>query len=152
MTIVLKIISLLQTTETFTRTVVTDSYCYTTEKKLLGPKTKESSRRRAIDTSNIFGIGEFCAFMKIYVMKKLELSLIAAGDEVANAISPTVTQVKPEEDTAIDASRQSQNPREGKFCCYAVTKTETETVFSITATTTVTFKCTPAMSILNMCE
>jgi len=120
------------TTETFTRTVVTDSYCYTTEKKLLGPKTKECSRRRAIDTSNIFGI--------------------AAGEEVANAIAPTVTQVKPEEKTALDASRQSENPREGKFCCYAVTKTETSTVFSITATTTVTFKCTPSSSILNMCD
>merc|ERR1712027_79788 len=69
------------TTETFTQTVVTDSYCYTTEKKLLGPKTKECSRRRAIDTSNIFGI--------------------AAGDEVANAISPTVTQVKPEEANSV---------------------------------------------------
>ena len=78
--------------------------------------------------------------------------LIAAGDEVANVIAPTVTQVKPEEETALDASRQSQNPREGKFCCYAVTKTETETVFKITATTTVTFKCTPQSSILNMCE
>ena len=68
MTIVLQTISLLQTTETYTQTVVTDSYCYTTEKKLLGPKTKECSRRRAIDTSNIFGIGEFCTFMKICVM------------------------------------------------------------------------------------
>ena len=65
MTIVVQSISLLQTTETFTRTVVTDSYCYTTEKKLLGPKTKECSRRRAIDTSNIFGIGKFCTLMPI---------------------------------------------------------------------------------------
>ena len=82
----------------------------------------------------------------------LFLSKIAAGDQVAKSIAPTVTQVKPEEETALDASGKSENPREGKFCCYAVTKTETSTVFRITATTTVTFKCTPSMSILNMCE
>merc|ERR1712226_426592 len=75
------------TTETFTRTVVTDSYCYTTEKKLLGPKTKECSRKRAIDTSNIFGI--------------------AAGDEVANVIAPTVTQGKPNS-VAMPSPRQRQ--------------------------------------------
>jgi len=120
------------TTETVTRTIVTDSYCYTTEKKLLGPKTKECKGSRAIDTSHIMGL--------------------PAGDQVAKSIAPTVTQVKPEEETALDASGQSENPREGKFCCYAVTKTETSTVFRITATTTVTFKCTPSMSILNMCD
>merc|ERR1711879_79013 len=120
------------TTETVTRTIVTDSYCYTTQKKLLGPKTKECKGSRAIDTSHIMGL--------------------PAGDQVAKSIAPTVTQVKPEEETALDASGKSENPREGKFCCYAVTKTETSTVFRITATTTVTFKCTPSMSILNMCD
>jgi len=119
------------TTETFTRTITTDSFCYTTDKKLLGPKTKECTRKRAIDTSNIMGLD--------------------AGSEVANAIAPTVTQVRPEEETALDNTKSS-NPRDAKFCCYAVTKTETETVFKITATTTVTFKCTPASSILNMCD
>jgi len=119
------------TTETFTRTITTDSFCFTTDKKLLGPKTKECTRKRAIDTSNIMGL--------------------TAESEVANAIAPTVTQVRPEDETALDGA-QSQNPRDAKFCCYAVTKTETETVFKITATTTVTFKCTPAKSILNMCD
>ena len=79
------------------------------------------------------------------------MSSIDAGAEVAHAIAPTVTQVREEDETALDNTK-SANPREGKFCCYAVTKTETETVFKITATTTVTFKCTPASSILNMCE
>merc|ERR1719507_1853773 len=119
------------TTETYTQTITTDSFCYTTDKKLLGPKTKECTRKRAIDTSNIMGLD--------------------AGSEVANAIAPTVTQVRPEDETALDGA-QSQNPRDAKFCCYAVTKTETETVFKITPTTTVTFKCTPASSILNMCD
>ena len=59
MTIVEQSISLLQTTETFTRTVVTDSYCYTTQKKLLGPKTKECKGSRAIDTSHIMGLREY---------------------------------------------------------------------------------------------
>ena len=78
------------------------------------------------------------------------MSQTEAGSEVAHAIAPTVTQVRPEEETALDNTKSS-NPRDAKFCCYAVTKTETETVFKITATTTVTFKCTPSKSILNMC-
>jgi hypothetical protein len=49
-------------------------------------------------------------------------------------------------------AQQSPNPRDGRFCCYAVTKTETSTEFSFSAVTTVTFKCTPASSILNLCE
>merc|ERR1739844_519445 len=61
------------------------------------------------------------------------------------------TQVRPEEETALDNTKSS-NPRDAKFCCYAVAKTETSTVYKITATTTVTFKCTPTSSILNMCS
>ena len=47
-----------QTTETMTKTISTDRYCYTTEKKLLGPKTKECSEKRSIDTSIIMGLGK----------------------------------------------------------------------------------------------
>ena len=81
------------------------------------------------------------------------MSPIGAGDEVAHAIAPTVTQVKKRGDEADLTPGQSENSkRDPRFCCYAVTKTETSTVFQITATTTVTFKCTPAVPILNMCE
>ena len=47
-----------QTTETFTTTISTDRYCYTTEKKLLGPKTKECESKRAIDTAIIMGLSK----------------------------------------------------------------------------------------------
>jgi hypothetical protein len=50
---------LLQTTETLTTTVTTNSYCYTTEKKLLLiGGTKACSRKRAIDVSSIKGLSE----------------------------------------------------------------------------------------------
>merc|ERR1712039_914552 len=46
---------------------------------------------------------------------------------------------------------QSENPtRRGRFL-YMVTSTKTETVYMITATTAVTFVCTPKSSILNKC-
>ena len=48
----------MQTTETYTQTITTDSYCYTTDKKLLGPKTKECTKKRAIDTAGIMGVGK----------------------------------------------------------------------------------------------
>ena len=69
---------------------------------------------------------------------------------MAHAISPSSTRPKRGEEADL-APGQSENPRDPRFCCYAVTKTETSTVFQITATTTVTFKCTPAVPILNMC-
>ena len=72
---------------------------------------------------------------------------------VAEAIRPTNPVMKaPEEETAALSSGQSENPRNGRFCCYVVTKTDTETSYVITATTSVTLKCTPARSILPMCQ
>lgn len=121
------------TTETVTTTITTDSFCYTTDKKLLGPKTKACQKRRAIETTSIMGM--------------------RAAKELAHAISPSPSQAKRKGDEADLglAAGQSENPREGRFCCYAVTKTETSTIYLITATTTVTFKCTPTSSILNLC-
>jgi len=124
---------LMLTTETFTTTISTDRYCYTTEKKLLGPKTKECESKRAIDTAIIMG-------------------LKADTEKVAEAIRPTnAVQKAPEEESAL-SSGQSENPRNGRFCCYVVTKTDTMTSYVITATTSVTLKCTPARSILPMCS
>ena len=41
--------------------------------------------------------------------------------------------------------------RDGRFL-YAVTKTETKKVYKYTTTTSITFKCTPAISVLPECE
>jgi hypothetical protein len=121
---------LLVTTETLTVTVVTDSHCFTTDKKLLGPKTKECTKKRAIDISSIEGLTQ---------------------EEASQSIKPSVTRKEAETGLAVIGTSKALT-REERFCCYAVTKTETSTIYQITATTTVTFKCTPSSSILNMCD
>ena len=76
----------------------------------------------------------------------------ADSEKVAAAIRPSnAVQKTPEREEDAVMSGQSPNPRDGRFCCYVVTKTDTETSYVITATTTVTLKCTPARSILPMC-
>ena len=77
----------------------------------------------------------------------------ADAEKIAEAIKPTSAVLKaPEEESSALSSGQSENPRNGRFCCYVVTKTDTETSYVITATTSVTLKCTPARSILPECE
>ena len=77
-----------------------------------------------------------------------------AAAEVARAISPSAPKVdhSKEEEAAFVSPSQSENPRarKGRFM-YLATSTKTETVYKITATTAVTFICTPKSSILNMC-
>ena len=146
-----------QTTETTTKTIRTDRYCYTTEKKLLGPKTKECTRKRAIDTALIMGLGKGG---RPSALRRLGGILLSSGTisepadsaKVAAAIRPTNAVQKAPEAHEEVMSGQSANPRDGRFCCYVVTKTDTETSYIITATTTVTLKCTPARSILPMCQ
>jgi hypothetical protein len=114
------------TTEMVTTTITTNSFCYMTEKKLL-KKTKECSKKRAIDISQIRGLDQ----------------------AEVQRILPSVTNPKgpaPEESPII------WNHARGARFLYPVTKTETSTMYDITATTTVVFKCTPASSILNLCE
>ena len=52
---------------------------------------------------------------------------------------------------ALPSSRDLLGGRRGRFL-YAVTKTETENVYVYTTTTSITFKCTPAVSVLPECE
>ena len=78
--------------------------------------------------------------------------LEADPEKVAEAIRPTSAVQKASEAETALSSGQSENPRNGRFCCYVVTKTDTMTSLVITATTSVTLKCTPARSILPMCE
>ena len=87
-----------------------------------------------------------------YLLRYVSISE-ADADKIAEAIKPTSAVLKaPEEESSALSSGQSENPREGRFCCYVVTKTDTETSYVITATTSVTLKCTPARSILPECE
>ena len=83
----------------------------------------------------------------------LIINATGAAAEVARAISPTAPKVDSEEDEAFVSPSQSENPRGriGRFM-YMVTSTRTKTVYKITATTAVTFVCTPKSSILNMCK
>ena len=84
------------------------------------------------------------------------LNVAGAAAEVARAISPSAPKVDHSEGEAAAAAllspSQSENPkaRKGRFM-YLATSTKTETVYKITATTAVTFICTPKSSILNMC-
>ena len=94
-------------------------------------------------------------FNKIVTTDELKLCNVAgAAAEVARAISPSAPKVdhSKEEETAFVSPSQSENPRarKGRFM-YLATSTKTETVYKITATTAVTFICTPKSSILNMC-
>ena len=80
-------------------------------------------------------------------------NVAGAAAEVARAISPSAPKVDHSgEETAFLSPSQSENPRarKGRFM-YLATSTKTETVYKITATTAVTFICTPKSSILNMC-
>lgn len=130
---------------TRTQIISTDSYCFRTRSKTvpivgftlpnnLGPKTITSQcrKKRAIDTASIMGE--------------------SAAAEVARAISPSATRMEAEDEgEAFVTPSQSENPtRRGRFM-YMVTSTRTKTVYKITATTAVTFICTPRSSILNMC-
>ena len=81
-----------------------------------------------------------------------------AAAAVARAISPSAPLARAEghdddggEDAASLSPTQSANPRRRGRFLYMVTSTRTETVYKITATTAVTFICTPSSSILNMC-
>ena len=82
------------------------------------------------------------------------LNVAGAAAEVARAISPSAPKVDHSEEEAptFVSPSQSENPRarKGRFM-YLATSTKTETVYKITATTAVTFICTPKSSILNMC-
>ena len=94
-------------------------------------------------------------FNKIVTTDELMLCNVAgAAAEVARAISPSAPKVdhSGEEEAAFVSPSQSENPRarKGRFM-YLATSTKTETVYKITATTAVTFICTPKSSILNMC-
>ena len=78
-----------------------------------------------------------------------------AAAAVARAISPSAPLAKAEDgeggDVAALSPTQSANPRRRGRFLYMVTSTRTETVYKITATTAVTFICTPSSSILNAC-
>ena len=67
-----------------------------------------------------------------------------AAESAASALAPASS-------AALPSSRDLLGGRRGRFL-YAVTKTETENVYVYTTTTSITFKCTPAVSVLPECE
>jgi hypothetical protein len=119
---------LLVTTESI---IVTNSgilYCYTTEKKLLAKTTECARKKKAIEINGIKGL----------------------VDDAQLALLIRPTKMTAYKQPLLEGTNQ-ENHRKERFL-YVVTKTETENTMIYTATTAITFKCTPAVEVMPECD
>jgi hypothetical protein len=121
---------LLITTETATVTSTTVLFCFTTEKKLLKKTTQCARKKRAIEVTGIHG------------------NMFVDEEDLRDLIRPSQTSEKSAEEE-LTPTNDFQG-RKARFL-YAVTKTEKITEMSYTATTAITFKCTPAETVIPAC-